>query len=250
MVERIKSAPAKFLIAVSEIPKRYPLAICGALLGLTIALAVLGYLSYGTQRQVDVLRPQITQINKTASACTPRSLKIPAKAADCAERIRIGLENCRLDPACRRAFLSNLRPPPRPASTPAQAQRQDRSLPASTAAGDETGPNPPNGTRGGQGGPTGVGDGGPKGGDDQGGGAGGPKPAPPAEPAPDEDGGQGGGAPAEGDQGEDEGGGQQAGSGSAGVEVCALGSCTNVGVNGSSEGLGVEVGLGGGRNSP
>lgn len=88
-----------------------------------VALAVLIALGAGavfytyskqgaTQRQVDVLQPQVTQIVKAAATCDEKSLHHRGQSKLCAERIRIGLLNCRRVPSCRAALLAAIAGPP------------------------------------------------------------------------------------------------------------------------------------------
>jgi hypothetical protein len=66
------------------------------------------------EQQVNVLRPQVTRVNK--AICDRESLGHPARAHRCAERIRVGLINCRRSDPCRAAFLAvaTYPPPARP----------------------------------------------------------------------------------------------------------------------------------------
>lgn len=57
-----------------------------------------------TADAVNVLRPQVTKINQ--AVCDTRSLESEAKALRCAERIRVGLVNCRRYAPCRAALLA------------------------------------------------------------------------------------------------------------------------------------------------
>ncbi len=62
------------------------------------------------QRQVRVLEPRVTRINR--AICDRSSLKNERKARRCAERIRVGLINCKRVDRCRAAFLAVLTYPP------------------------------------------------------------------------------------------------------------------------------------------
>lgn len=71
------------------------------------------------EHQVNVLRPQVTRVNK--AICDKQSLDHSQRAERCAERIRVGLVNCRHNSRCRAAFLALLTypPPAKPSSSPA-----------------------------------------------------------------------------------------------------------------------------------
>lgn len=70
-----------------------------------------------TANQVKVLSPQVTRINR--AICDKRSLEDQLRAARCAERIRLGLVNCRRVERCRAALLAAITypPPARPRSS-------------------------------------------------------------------------------------------------------------------------------------
>lgn len=57
-----------------------------------------------TADEVKVLKPQVTRVNK--AICDRQSLIHPGRAARCAERIRVGLVNCRHYQPCRAAWLA------------------------------------------------------------------------------------------------------------------------------------------------
>jgi hypothetical protein len=65
--------------------------------------------------QVNVLKPQVTRVNK--AICDKQSLGHPQRAERCAERIRVGLINCRRSTSCRAAYLAlaTYPPPAKPA---------------------------------------------------------------------------------------------------------------------------------------
>lgn len=68
-----------------------------------------------TQAQVNVLKPQVTKVSK--AICDQESLRHPNRARSCAERIRVGLVNCRKVERCRAAFLAIATYPPPARST-------------------------------------------------------------------------------------------------------------------------------------
>lgn len=76
-----------------------------------------------TANEVHVLKPQVTKINR--AICDERSLRNEARARACAERIRVGLVNCRQVSRCRAAFLAVLTypPPARPTSTTPSSEK-------------------------------------------------------------------------------------------------------------------------------
>ena len=63
-----------------------------------------------TRDQVNVLRPQVTRVNK--AICDKQSLDHPHRAERCAERIRVGLVNCRRSEPCRAALIAAITYPP------------------------------------------------------------------------------------------------------------------------------------------
>lgn len=67
------------------------------------------------QSQVDTLKPQVVRV--TEALCDRQSLEHPDRATRCAERIRIGLVNCRRVQSCRAAYLALATFPSRPAET-------------------------------------------------------------------------------------------------------------------------------------
>lgn len=60
--------------------------------------------------QVNVLKPQVTRVNK--AICDKQSLNHPQRAERCAARIRVGLVNCRHSQPCRAALLAAITYPP------------------------------------------------------------------------------------------------------------------------------------------
>jgi hypothetical protein len=170
-----------------------------------------------TQDQVNVLRPQVTKINQ--AVCDARSLESEAKARRCAERIRVGLVNCRRYDRCRAAFIAALTYPP-PARPDAASTAEGGGAQNPSTAGQQPAPGQPGG--------------GDKGGGHDHGQRPGPKspqPAPEAGPAPaSPDTGTGSSAdPGQGaDQGEDES--PPPSKGGVEVETCLLVVCAEVGV--------------------
>lgn len=104
-------------------PKRHPFAIAGFCISL--ALLLLGVGVYETHQEVTVQHNEITKIVKSAAACNLASLKNEKRSEHCAARIRIGIINCRRDPACK-AALEGLPVPPAPS---------EKTSPTSTAEG-------------------------------------------------------------------------------------------------------------------
>lgn len=62
------------------------------------------------QRDVNVLKPQVTRVSR--AICDEQSLNHKGRAARCAARIRVGLVNCRRVERCRAALLAALTYPP------------------------------------------------------------------------------------------------------------------------------------------
>jgi len=60
--------------------------------------------------QVNVLKPQVTKV--AGAICDQQSLKHTDRATRCAERIRIGLVNCKQVERCRAALLAAITYPP------------------------------------------------------------------------------------------------------------------------------------------
>lgn len=171
-----------------------------------------------TAEQVKVIAPQVTRIDK--AICDRASLNHPARARACAERIRIGLVNCRRSSRCRAAYLALATYPP-----PARSTAPSSTTATTTAPSSEGGDAVHQPSHQGHQQP------GPSGGQQEGGQEPSPAPSPGASvpPAP------GGGPPAE-TPGNGAQGGQGGSSASGvGVEVCAelVNTC-----------VGAEVGLG------
>lgn len=84
-----------------------------------------------TAKEVHVLEPQVTKINQ--AICDRASLANDLKAKRCADRIRIGLVNCRHVERCRAALLAAITFPP-PTKT---SQGPSRQAPSSSAEGGD-----------------------------------------------------------------------------------------------------------------
>jgi hypothetical protein len=201
--------------------------IFGVLVVLILAGAVAVFWTYqrsGTaQHDINVLKPQVTRINK--AVCDRRSLEHDARAAACAERIRIGLINCRHSEPCRAALLAAITYPP-----PAEPTTKPSSSAIATAPNSEGGATQPPSNHGHQ--PPGPGSPGHHGGGDHHGGedeaepspapSPAPLPSPTSKPAPSSE------TPANGAQGGSASG--------VGVEVCVL-ERTCVGIDVDPKGL-------------
>lgn len=177
--------------------------------------------SSDAQDQVNVLRPRVTTINR--AICDARSLESEDRARRCAERIRVGLVNCRRYDRCRAAFLAALTyPPPARPEGEAAAGGGDAQNPSQAGQQPGRGDDPGDQGKGAHGGDQGGSDGG---GGDQGNGAS-PEPgSAPSPGAPPPDTGSSA-APDQGDEGTDEA------PSKSGVEVeaCLLVTCVEVGV--------------------
>lgn len=81
---------------------------------LIVAGAIAVFVTYrqqsNTADQVRVLKPQVTRVNK--AICDKQSLIHSQRAERCAERIRVGLINCRHSQPCRAAWLALATYPP------------------------------------------------------------------------------------------------------------------------------------------
>lgn len=161
----------------------------------------------GIAERVKVLTPQVTRVSK--AICDQESLHHLNRARSCAERIRVGLVNCRKVPRCRAAFLAIATyPPPARSSAPS-------STTATTTAPDQKGGATQQPSNNGHQQP------GPSGGQQEG--------SQEASPAPSEPEGGSGAAPGQESPGNGAQGGQGGSSSSgAGVEVCALETCVGV----------------------
>lgn len=74
-----------------------------------LAIAVVGLRGENTLHKVTQLQPQVTKIVKAAAACQPPVTGMRANV--CALRIEAGLQECRENAGCRRAFAAVLTPP-------------------------------------------------------------------------------------------------------------------------------------------
>lgn len=175
---------------------------------LIIAGAVAVFVTYqkqdDTADQVRVIAPQVTKVSR--AICDQQSLSHPDRANRCAERIRVGLINCRRVQRCRAALLAILTYPP-------PADRAEETSPSTSGGGDAFQPStgkqqPGPGSQPGQ--PGGQGKGGGQGGSPA------PSPAAPGPAAPG--GGPPAGAPGKGPPAAPGGG----SSSDAGVEICVL----------------------------
>jgi hypothetical protein len=100
-----KDGPRAFLVSLADLPHRHPFAIAGGIAGLLLVLLGLGaYSGYQANRSVSVLRPQVTQVLRTASVCNSRSLRFEKASEVCASRLRVALLNCRRHPSCLSEF--------------------------------------------------------------------------------------------------------------------------------------------------
>ncbi|HEX7246428.1 MAG TPA: hypothetical protein VF245_12785 [Solirubrobacterales bacterium] len=193
-------------------------AVALAIIAGAVAIFVVFLNQRDTAHQVNVLKPQVTRVNK--AICDRQSLTHPDRATRCAERIRVGLINCRHSEPCRAAFLAvaTSPPPARPIST---LTGGGGAIQQPSNHGHQ---HPSPGSQPGQGHGHGHG--------------GGHESAPQAPESPPgaESGGQGGGqAPGQERPPAGQGGGQGGSSSGAGVEVCveAVNTCVEA-----------EVGLG------
>lgn len=91
-------------------------AVALAIIGGAVAIFVVFLENGETRDQVNVLRPQVTRVNK--AICDKQSLDHPQRAERCAERIRVGLVNCRRSEPCRAALLAAITYPPPARSEP------------------------------------------------------------------------------------------------------------------------------------
>lgn len=97
-----------------------------------------------TAGKVKVIAPQVTRINR--AICDRASLEHGDRARACAERIRIGLVNCRHVQSCRAAYLALATYPSRPAET---SPRVTRDTKVSSPSAATPSPGPPGDTGGG-----------------------------------------------------------------------------------------------------
>lgn len=97
----------------------------------TIAVFVTWRQQSGTADTVKVIQPQVTHISQ--AICDKHSLGHPERARRCAERIRVGLINCRRSQPCRAAYLALATYPP-----PARSEGGDAQTPST--AGQQPSP--------------------------------------------------------------------------------------------------------------
>jgi len=167
--------------------------------------------------QVNVLKPQVTRVNK--AICDKQSLNHAQRAERCAERIRIGLINCRRSEPCRAAFLAVATSPPPPArggrdsSSPLSSTMAESTSPARGDSGGGDAHQPPSNHGHQQPGPGSQ--------------PGQPEAAPAPPPSPGAESPSGPETPANGPQ-DAPGGGSASG---ADVEVCAVKTCVGAEVN-------------------
>jgi hypothetical protein len=166
-----------------------------------------------TAKKVKVIAPQVTRINR--ALCDERSLDDDKRARRCAERIRVGLVNCRRSTRCRAALLAAITYPP--PARPAAPEGGDSQSPPK--AGQQPAPGQPG--DGNKGAHHGHGSKPPK-----------PSPAPTPAPAPET------GSPAAPEHGDEDGDSQgqdepkPTPKGGVEVEVCLFVTCAEVGVGG------------------
>lgn len=92
-----------------------------------------------TADKVHVIAPQVTRINR--AICDKRSLTHSIRAQACAERIRIGLVNCRHVARCRAAYLALATyPPPAKTVSPSSAATAGGGARNPSHAGQQPGP--------------------------------------------------------------------------------------------------------------
>lgn len=89
-----------------------------------------------TADRVKVIAPQVTRINK--AICDERSLESEARARGCAERIRVGLVNCRRYDRCRAAFLAVLATPAETTTSPPSSTTATTTAPSSEGGGAQS----------------------------------------------------------------------------------------------------------------
>ncbi len=113
------------MASLSRFPARHPFLISAvAMFALAVVVGFGLVESRSASRDINVLRPQVTQIVKAAAACKP---PVTAKRlAICVSRIEAGLQACRLSPSCREAFADVL-------VAPRKARGGDALQPASNA---------------------------------------------------------------------------------------------------------------------
>jgi hypothetical protein len=98
-----------------------------------IAIFVVFLRAGSAQDQVNVLKPQVTRVNK--AICDKQSLGHTQRAERCAERIRVGLINCRHSNPCRAAFLAIATYPPKARSGSPSSTTASTTAPSSSPKG-------------------------------------------------------------------------------------------------------------------
>ena len=122
-------------------------AVAVAIIAGAVAIFVVFLGQKETRDQVNVLRPQVTRVNK--AICDKQSLTHEGRAARCAERIRVGLVNCRRVERCRAALLAAITyPPPARSPSPSPSPEGGGAQNPSTA-GQQPAPGSPGGGQGG-----------------------------------------------------------------------------------------------------
>lgn len=113
------------LHSAARLPRRHPFAIAGGAMALALILLGAGLLD--TRDQINIQRNKITKVIQSASVCNEESLKRKKRSAECAERLRIALVNCRFHPTCQRAWTEVALKPP--------SEHQKQANPPSTGEG-------------------------------------------------------------------------------------------------------------------
>jgi hypothetical protein len=91
-----------------------------------------------TAEQVNVIVPRVTKVSR--AICDQQSLAHSQRAARCAERIRVGLINCRKVDRCRAALLAVITyPPPARGTTPGGRDTPEPSRSPAPSTGDTGG---------------------------------------------------------------------------------------------------------------
>ncbi len=225
---------------LSEIPRRYPLAIAG-FAGSVVILALI-FAPGGLVSTHEAITHQKTEIIKNAPRCNEQALKKPKSVSSrmCAERFEIALVNCARYPKCLQvmAALVAVLPEAPPGGVVIGGGSNPSGEPGGgspPSSGQHPGPHQqqPGGNGGNQGGE----EGGSTGGGDEGGGGDGPAAQGPQGP-------QGPEGPAGGEGGGSEGGsagGQSSGLGKVGESVEGVVEGAVEGVEGAVEGTGEAV---------
>ena len=126
-MKQVRLNRAEIWIADHALPIFAVLAL--AIVAGAIAIFVVFSRAGEAKNQVEVLSPQVTKVSK--AICDQESLHHRNRAESCAERIRVGLVNCRKVPRCRAAFLAIATYPPpahpgAPSSTTATTTAPDQ----------------------------------------------------------------------------------------------------------------------------